>query len=82
MANWDKYNDALKKKVDNKCHSSNRFTCYQTDEKTDTNFRHFKHLTVEGHLYSAADTCVEQLLGATFIQFSIIGLLAILAILL
>jgi hypothetical protein len=79
--NWKYYNDALKKVYNNKCHTESRFNCYLADESYVTDIKHYKHLTMQAHLFQNAPDCVERLLSSSYIQMSL-GVLALLAMLL
>jgi len=65
----------------NACHSLNRFSCYKQDQSLLTQSKSDNFKTVSAHLYYNAVDCAKAVLAGAFVQYSVVALFAVVALL-
>ncbi len=79
---WKELNQMRIKRFDNKCHTNNRWTCYETDDETQFRENAYLRKIEQSHLFFDAVDCAEKVLNsARWINLSIVILLLMLLVL-
>jgi len=73
---WKKLIKAVGSSAKNQCHSRSRFNCYKSNAAY-TN--EYVKSTVNAHLYYGAVDCAQEVLGASYIQYSLAVIMIALA---
>jgi hypothetical protein len=78
-SNWNKLTSSLKNRVvSTKCHTRNRFNCYDLKDSVKTDSYNARIATVVAHNYFYADDCIKKLFNAgEFIKMSFVILAAL-----
>lgn len=59
-----KYQEAVRSKADNSCHTSNRYSCYLEDTSNDNAIKKFENTVEKAHLFYKAVGCAEKVLAS------------------
>ena len=80
---WDKMYKLMNKRLDNDCHTSRRFECYdELSEKQSDEDYFYQRKTVKAHLFKDASNCIIEVLHSNYMKISFISLSFIILLLL
>lgn len=72
---WDKMYKLMNKRLDNDCHTSRRFECYdELSEKQSDEYYFYQRKTVYAHLFKDASNCIIEVLNSNYLKISILSL--------
>ena len=73
----------MNKRLDNDCHTSRRFECYdELSEKQSDEDYFYQRKTVKAHLFKDASNCIIEVLHSNYMKISFISLSFIILLLL